>query len=119
MAAESSTNFFVVDFSDKATLTALPIVYNSAFQKRRFALVDAIDLYQEVFDRMPLSLLQYERVLAGAASSRVYDVMKRVVDISGAIVVGIFALLVYPFVALAIKLAYAFTHYVRCPSVLS
>jgi len=104
VAAESSTNFFVVDFSDKATLTALPIVYNSAFQKRRFALVDAIDLYQEVFDRMPLSLLQYERVLAGAASSRVYDVMKRVVDISGAIVVGIFALLVYPFVALAIKL---------------
>jgi lipopolysaccharide/colanic/teichoic acid biosynthesis glycosyltransferase len=104
VAAQSSTNFFVVDFSDKAISTALPIVYNSAFQDRRFALVDAVDLYQEVFDRMPLSLLQYERVLAGTSSSRIYDFSKRIVDILGALVIGIFALIVYPFVGLAIKL---------------
>jgi lipopolysaccharide/colanic/teichoic acid biosynthesis glycosyltransferase len=104
VAAESNTNFFVVDFSDKAISSALPIVYNSAFQKRRFALVDAIDLYQEVFDRMPLSLLQYERVLAGTSSSRIYDFSKRMVDILGAVVIGFFALFAYPFVALAIKL---------------
>ncbi|MDO8522230.1 MAG: sugar transferase [bacterium] len=104
VAAERSINFFVVDFSDKAIATALPIVYNAAFQKRHFALVDAIDLYQEVFDRMPLSLLQYERVLAGAASSRAYDAMKRIVDIAGAIVVGAVTLIIFPFAALAIKL---------------
>ncbi|MDP3965431.1 MAG: sugar transferase [bacterium] len=104
VAAKTSTNFFVVDFSDKAIATALPIVYNAAFQKRRFALVDAVDLYQEVFDRMPLSLLQYKRVLAGAASSRIYDFSKRIVDIAGALFVGIIALIMYPFVALAIKL---------------
>jgi len=104
VATEKSINFFVVDFADKAISTALPIVYNSAFQKRRFALVDAIDLYQEVFDRMPLSLLQYERVLAGTGSSRVYDGMKRIVDITGALVIGVVALIMYPFVALAIKL---------------
>src|SRR3989338_6071008 len=104
VAAEKSINFFVVDFADKAISTALPIVYNAAFQKRRFALVDAIDLYQEVFDRMPLSLLQYERVLAGTGSSRVYDGMKRIVDITGALVIGVVALIMYPFVALAIKL---------------
>ncbi|MDO8552857.1 MAG: sugar transferase [bacterium] len=104
VAGEKSINFFVADFSDEAIATALPIVYNSAFQKRHFALVDAVDLYQEVFDRMPLSLLQYERVLAGAATSRVYDFLKRIVDIAGALVVGTVALLAYPFVALAIKL---------------
>lgn len=104
VAAEKSINFFVVDFSDRAISTALPIVYNAAFQKRRLALIDAIDLYQEVFDRMPLSLLQYERVLAGAVSSRVYDIMKRVMDIAGAVLVGIVALIIFPFAALAIKL---------------
>ncbi|MEK7107177.1 MAG: sugar transferase [Patescibacteria group bacterium] len=104
VAAEKSINFFVVDFADKAISTALPIVYNAAFQKRKFVLVDAVDLYQEIFDRMPLSLLQYERVLAGVSSSRFYDVAKRLIDISGAIVIGAFTLLAYPFVALAVKL---------------
>src|SRR3990167_9135644 len=96
--------FLVVDFSDKAFEKARPIIYNAAFNKERFAILDIVELYQEVFDRVPLSLIQYEWVLASVNSSRLYALLKRSVDIIGSIVLGLLSLIVYPFVALAIKL---------------
>lgn len=104
VATEDNVTFLVVDFSDKSLAHALPILYDAAFQKKNFALIDAMDLYQEVFDRVPLSLVHYEWVLASSGSSQIYDFLKRVMDIVGAIVIGIISLLIYPFVALAIKL---------------
>src|SRR3989344_1298778 len=40
--------FLVVNFSDKTIEAAYPIMYDAAFQKNRFALVDAVELYQEM-----------------------------------------------------------------------
>lgn len=104
LAAEDETTFLVVDFSDKAFEAARPIVYDAAFQKRRFAIVDVVELYQEVFDCVPLSLIRYEWVLASVNASRLYDLLKRFVDIAAALLLGAFSLFFYPFVALAIKL---------------
>ena len=104
VAEEDDVTFLVVDFSDPAVGVALPIIYDAAFQKNRFALVEAADLYQEVFDRVPLSLIDYEWVLRNLSASRVYDVVKRLIDITGAFVVGVISLIVYPFVMIAIKL---------------
>ena len=96
--------FLVVDFSDKSIASAFPIMYDAAFQKNRFALIDAVDLYQEMFEREPLSLLQYEWILGNVSSSRVYDNLKRFIDIVAALLIGSVSLFVYPFIALAIKL---------------
>jgi len=104
MVGEEKVNFLVADFSDKAVAAALPIVYDAAFNKPRFAFVDAADLYQEVFDRVPLSLITYQWVLESIGSSRAYDFLKRIIDIFFAFIVGIISLIAYPFVALAIKL---------------
>ena len=104
VAQEDNVTFLVVDFSDKAVSAALPIIYDAAFHKRRFALIDATDLYQEVFEREPLSLIDYEWVLSSVSSSRAYDLIKRVIDIAAAIVIGGVSLLFYPFVIAAIKL---------------
>lgn len=104
VAAEEDVTFLVVDLSDAAVSAALPIIYDAAFHKRRFALIDAAELYEEMFDRVPLTLVKYEWVLRSAATSRLYDALKRVIDIAGASVLGIVSLLLYPFVALAIKL---------------
>jgi len=104
VAEEEDVTFLVADFSDKAVSAALPIIYDAAFQKNRFALVEAAELYEEVFDRVPLSLIGYEWVLRTVSASRVYDLVKRLMDITGAIVVGVASLVVYPFVMLAIKL---------------
>lgn len=103
-AARDSVSFLVVDFFDPSTVTILPLMYSAAFQKERFMLIDILDLYQEVFDRVPLSLVRYEWILRHVTVSRLYDRLKRSMDFSCALIMGIVSLLVYPFVILAIKL---------------
>ena len=104
VAEEDDVAFLVVDFSDKSVAAALPIIYDAAFHKRRFALLDAATLYEEVFEREPLSLVQYEWILANVSASRVYDILKRVIDLICAAVGALISLLFYPFIILAIKL---------------
>lgn len=104
IAAEKDVTFLVVDLSDSAVSAALPIIYDAAFHKKRFALIEAAELYEEMFDRVPLTLITYQWVLRHAGASFFYTVIKRVVDIAGALVLGMFSLLTYPFVALAIKI---------------
>ena len=103
MAEEDDVTFLVVDLSDKAVAAALPIIYDAAFHKHRFSLLDATALYQEVFERAPLSLINYEWVLANVNASRVYDIVKRVIDIVCATLGALVSLLFYPFIMLAIK----------------
>ena len=104
VAAQDDVTFLIVDLSDKAVAAALPIIYDAAFHKKHFALLDAAELYQEIFDREPLSLITYEWILGNISASRVYDLVKRFLDIAVATLGGLAALALYPFVALAIKL---------------
>lgn len=104
VAQEENVTFIVVDLSDRAVSAALPIIYDAAFQKRRFALIEAVDLFEEVFERVPLSLINYEWVLGNVSASRAYDLIKRGIDVLGAVLLGIVSLIFYPFVILAIKL---------------
>lgn len=104
IAQDDDITFLVVDFKDTAVSAALPIIYEAAFRKSRFALINATDLYEDVFDRVPLSFVNYERVLGVVSASRAYDFLKRIVDIVGALAIGIVSLVFYPFVYLAIKL---------------
>lgn len=104
VAEEDDVTFLVVDLSDKAVSAALPIIYDAAFHKHRFALLDATALYQEVFEREPLSLMNYEWVLANVSASRGYDIVKRLIDFLCAGVGVLISLIFYPFVMLAIKL---------------
>lgn len=117
VAEDEQVTFVVVDFSDRAVIAALPIIYDAAFQKRRFALIDAADLYEEVFERAPLSLIGYEWVLGNVGASRLYDVIKRSIDIAGSAVLGVLSLLVYPFVMIAIKLDDGGQVFIRLPRI--
>lgn len=103
VAVDTGVSFIVVDLSDRAVSSALPIIYDAAFHKTRFALIDAVDLYQEVFEREPLSLITYEWVLGNIGTSRLYDILKRGLDIVLSLIAGAVSLIVYPFVILAIK----------------
>ncbi len=104
IAGKDDMTFLVADFSDEAFMAARPIVYEAAFHKRRFAIVDVIELYQEVFDKVPLSLIRYEWILSSVSASRLYNILKRLVDIVGALIIGAATLPFYPFIMLAIKL---------------
>jgi lipopolysaccharide/colanic/teichoic acid biosynthesis glycosyltransferase len=104
VAEEDDIAFLVVDVSDTAIQTALPILYDAAFHKRRFVMVNMMDLYQEVFDRVPLSLVKYEWVLENSSISPAYEILKRLIDLGAAILGGALSLILYPFIMIAIKL---------------
>ena len=80
IADDDDVTFIVVDPSDTAVATALPILYDVAFQKERFALVDAADIYQTVRpSTADADQLRMDPVEPGA--SRFYDALKRPIDV--------------------------------------
>jgi len=104
IAEEGDDAFIAADMSDTSMTSVLPILYDTAFRKKRFALIDVNQLYQDVFDRVPLSLTHYRWVLSNVSVSWAYDVVKRFIDVLFATILGLASLTLYPFVALAIKL---------------
>lgn len=104
IAEDDDLAFLVVDMTDTAIQAALPILYDAAFHKQKFVMVNVMDLYQEVFDRVPLSLVRYEWVLGNSGASPAYDVVKRASDIVAALVGGVLSLALYPFIMFAIKM---------------
>lgn len=102
--ARHRARFVIADFSDMRVARAFPEIYNFLSSGIRF--FDALSLYEEVFGRVPLSKLD-DRWLAQniALSPRVmYDILKRIMDISVGFVGGVVSLAFYPFIMLAITL---------------
>lgn len=93
-----------VDFSHSQISPLLPHLYNLIFSKVRF--IDSHRIYEDIFDRIPLSLVTYSWFLENISVSPkfTYDFLKRTMDFIIAFVLGIISLIFYPFVWLAIKL---------------
>jgi len=94
----------VVDLQNEIFKKNMPHFYNLLFSKIRF--VDINSLYEDIFDRVPLSLLSYSWFIENisSASSATYDTLKRGMDVLISSVVGVISLVFYPFIWLAIKI---------------
>jgi exopolysaccharide biosynthesis polyprenyl glycosylphosphotransferase len=94
----------VIDLKNEKVEPILPRLYNLIFSKIKF--IDQYKIYEDIFDRVPLSLVGYNWFLENiSSSSRVgYDFVKRGIDVVVSCILGIFSLIVYPFVVLAIML---------------
>ena len=102
--AEHNPRFIIADFNETAVASAFPELYIYLSQGVRF--IDAMTLYEEVFGRVPLSVID-ERWLAhnvSGYSHGLYDMLKRAMDVVIAGAGGIVSLALYPFIALAIKI---------------
>lgn len=94
----------VADFTDPRVSGAFPQVYNLISRGVRF--VDALPVYEELFGRIPLPVLN-ERWLArniSRYSRSYYDALKRLLDIAVAVPALAVSLVFYPLVILAIKI---------------
>jgi len=93
----------VIDFDNKKLEPILAHLYNLIFSKVRF--IDMHELYEELFDRMPLSLLRHSWFLENISLTPrfMYDSSKRLMDIIISAPLGILSLAAYPFVYVAIK----------------
>jgi exopolysaccharide biosynthesis polyprenyl glycosylphosphotransferase len=94
----------VVDLKNEKIEPILPQLYNLLFAHVKF--IDLNRIYEEIFDRVPLSFLRHTWFLENISHSPkvYYSFIKRLMDIVIAIVLGVLSLIVYPFVVLAIKL---------------
>ena len=94
----------VIDLKHEKAEAILPSLYNLIFSNVRF--LDMYKVYEEVFDRIPLSLVGYNWFLENISFSphTMYDPLKRVMDIVVAGILGALSLVFYPFVILAIKI---------------
>jgi len=96
----------VVDPRGDSIKNFLPVLFDLSFLHFAFTFLDFNRLYEDTFDRVPVSMLQYEWFITNISQSKtaIYDVVKRTIDICGAIALAIPAALALPFVAAAIKI---------------
>lgn len=99
-----SVSVIVADFKNEKVAPLLPNLYNLIFSHIRF--IDMHRVYEDIFNRVPLSLLEYSWFLENISASprRVYDILKRSMDIVISFVLGVVTLIVTPIVALCIWL---------------
>lgn len=92
------------DFKNDKVGPVLPNLYNLIFSNIRF--VDMYKIYEDIFDRIPLSIIKYSWFLENISTTKniTYDVFKRMMDVIVSVPLGIVSLLCYPCIALAIKL---------------
>lgn len=84
----------------------LPTLFDLAFLKFEFTFLDFYKVYEDTFDRVPLSALRYDWFLHHVSQSKttIYDIFKRAIDIVGSIIIGTFFVLVLPFIYLAMRI---------------
>jgi len=91
------------DFKNEKVEPMLPRLYNLIFSKVKF--IDMHKVYEDIFDRIPLSLVKYSWFLENISVSaqKSYDFLKRGTDLILSLVLGLISIVFYPFVFVAIK----------------
>lgn len=98
-----NVSVIAIDLAHHSVEPVLPHLYNLIFSKISF--IDMHKIYEDIFDRVPLSLLRYNWFLENISSTPrgAYDALKRMMDVVISLVLFVISLLLYPFIYLAIK----------------
>ncbi len=93
-----------VDLRSDLVEPVLPQLYNLIFSGVRFVALHKI--YEEIFNRIPLSLVRYHWFLENVSTAPhlSYDALKRIMDILIACLLCVLSLAIYPFVLFAMLL---------------
>lgn len=101
--SERHIDLIVADTNDADVQAMLPEIYMLPCFEQGCVYADFDTVYEEVFDRIPLSLLSQGWFLENVDTSShfFYAVMKRVIDLVGGVLMGIATVIAIPFIALA------------------
>lgn len=95
-------NSVIIDMRDERIKPYFGHFYSEVFEGS--AVLDIVDVYEDVFDMVPLQLINQEWVFRYVSVSHRYNGFKRFVDLLISVPAFIVSLFVYPFVYAAIKL---------------
>ena len=78
---EKDVSIIAIDLAHEKVEPVLPHLYNLIFSKVSF--IDMHKIYEDIFDRVPISLLRYNWFLENISSTPriTYDTLKRIMDI--------------------------------------
>ncbi|MBP9760324.1 MAG: sugar transferase, partial [Candidatus Pacebacteria bacterium] len=103
---EKNISVIIADTRDKYMSDILPIFYNLLFVRHDLVVVDAMHLYESIFRRVPVSMLQeawfIQHITRVGSTAR--NFFHRAIDIALGLVVMVAWLMVLPFVWLAIRI---------------
>lgn len=104
---EEDIKTIVADTRSRHLKDIMPLIFDLSFLRFEFALIDFNKLYEDTFDHIPLSSLEYEWFVSYVStdSGFVYTFLKRILDITMAVILLIPCVLVFPLVVLAIKIS--------------
>ena len=96
-------NSIIIDMRDERIKPYFNSIYQELF--RGAVVLDIVDVYEDVFDMVPLEIINQDWIFRSINVSRRYDGLKRFIDIIIASPLFVLsAVFVFPFVYLAIKL---------------
>jgi exopolysaccharide biosynthesis polyprenyl glycosylphosphotransferase len=102
----NSVSTVVADMENRSLDTLLRFLYEVTFVKQNAVFIDVRRVYQEVFERVPLSLIDDRWLLRYMSPEQrtLYAFLKRVIDVMASLILGAASLVLYPIIILAIKL---------------
>ncbi len=104
---QDATDMLIADMRDEFAAKLSNDFYTLAFEHKNIRFFDLPSIYEQLHHRVPPSLIEESWLLENITVSSphyAYDVLKRVIDIVGAVILLIPALVIFPFVVLAIYL---------------
>jgi len=102
---KANISVVIIDMQNRKLEPILSGFYGLIFSSNTH-FIDLYKVYEEIFDRVPISLIKHNWFLENVSSySKVmYDALKRLMDVTISFVLSIFSLIFYPFVIIAIKI---------------
>ncbi len=84
----------------------LPTLFELAFVRFEFTFLDFHKVYEDTFDRVPLSALHYNWFINHVSQSKslVYDAAKRIFDVVGSVVILVLLFCMLPFIFAAMRM---------------
>jgi len=102
--AKNNFSAIVVDFGNPKVQLVLPELY--MLFKNKIEIIDGHQIYEEIFDRVPVSIIDYRWFISNISLSPKfsYDLLKRLMDILISLPLALISLILYPFIFLSLKL---------------
>ena len=101
---EKNISYIIINLKSERIKKILQDLYKLIYEGVEF--IDKYKVYEDIFDRVPVSLLGYDWFLENLSlSPKVsYDLVKRMMDVIISLPLALLSLIFYPFVFLAIKM---------------
>lgn len=106
MIEKDNIDIIVANPNGEYITAVLPKLFDLAFVRFELTFLDFYRVYEDTFDKVPLSALRYEWFIAHVSQSKslFYDASKRAIDIIGSLLLGLLLCLFLPFIYVAMRM---------------